>query len=322
MKNGATLTELDLQVLATMEQDPTISNQALADSLGITRAQVLARLTRIESLDIAHVVALTDVFAGDARMVNLYVKASGRPVADLASTLTALPFTMSVVGLLGPDDLLVAMRLPAGRDTADALDLLMDIEGVGSVRSALVLQAYLGRSERMHFSQMRTGSVEDRKARLMVDLVNADADDLDLSLIAEFQTNGRARIRDLSHRYGLTQGAIRYRLKNLHSKKLLRLALAVDPLALGLQFWTSFEISVAPKLLPAVVEQVCEHPHAVLVTRTTGTAALQCVVLTPGIQEARGILDWLRQLEGVTGVTPQVLSDVYKNEAIWGIFPH
>lgn len=320
-KTTWTLTDLDLQVLAQMEQDPTISNQALANALGITRAQIIARLNRIEGLDIAHVVALTDMFAGGARMVYLYVRSAGRPVAELAEEISDLPYIMTVTGLVGPDDLLATMRLPPGRDTADALNLLVGVQGIASVRTALILQAYLGRSERMHFSRRKNGSVEDRKASLMADLTNVEMDDLDYALLAEFQTDGRVRVRDLAHRYGLTQGAIRYRLRNLHSKKLLRLVLTVDPLALGLQVWTSFEIVIAPDRLDVTAERICAQPRAVMVARTTGSASLLCLLLTPDIEEMRDVLYWARQLDGVRSVEPQIVSGIYKNEAVWGILP-
>lgn len=310
-----------MKILARLEQDPTISNQALADGLGLSRAQVIARLNRIEGMDIAHIVGLCDIQVGGAQLVNIFVNASGRSTDDLAEELSELPWTIAVVGLIGTEDLLVSFRLPAGRSAIEALEALAGIDGVVSTRLMLVLKIYSSRTERMIFSRRLTGDVDACKAQLREDLALADIDDLDYSLIAEFQINGRTRIRDLAQRYGLTQGAIRYRLRNLHAKKLLRLALSVDPIAIGLNCWTSLEITVAPRTIGAVIAQLRDQPWNTILAQVTGSAAIHCLTLTSGHDEVRSILDQVSQFEGVVAVAPQILTGVYKNETVWGVFP-
>lgn len=318
--DGHRLSELDMRILARLKEDPTASNLLLARDVGLTRSQLLSRLNRIESLDIAHVVALTDIGAGGARLYYVYVAVGNRPVDEVAEEMARSPYATTVAGLLGTDDLLVALRLPAGHEPAKVVDIVKDVPGVSSLRALQVLRFYTMKNEHMRFSTGERESLDARIARLAEELAGTNIDELDYALIAEFQSNGRVPVRDLSQRYGLTQGAIRYRLKNLDSKKVLRLGLVIDPVALGLRSWAGFEIDVVPAKIDAVVANLGEQSWNVLLMLSGGTSMLQCVALTADIEGMREALRHVRSLDGVNRVIPQIFSRIYYNEPHWGLF--
>jgi len=314
------LSELDLRILARLKDEPAISNMMLAQDVGLTRSQLLSRLNRIESLDIAHVVALTDIGAGGANLFYVYVAVGQRQVDEVAAEIAKSPYSTTIAGLLGSDDLLVALRLPAHHAAASAVDILRNIDGVTSLRTLQVLRYYTMKNEHMRFSTSAHESLEARTARLVDELAGIQIDDLDYALIAEFQINGRVPVRELSQRYGLTQGAIRYRLKNLHAKKVLRLGLVIDPVALGLRCWAAFEIDVVPSAVDSVVADLDRNSWNVLLMLSNGASMLQCVALTTDIEAMREALRYVRSLEGVNRVEPQLFSRIYYNEPHWGLF--
>jgi Lrp/AsnC family transcriptional regulator for asnA, asnC and gidA len=301
------LAGVDLQIVEELERDPLANNQVLADRLGLTRSQLLTRLRRITSANVAHVLGVTELEAAGQSVVYAMVQVRGRPTDEVALQLAALPATM-------------ARRRPW--ETADVfLRELSAVPGVGGLRYELALDILGGRVNRISFvAEAQTKSVSELKASMQAELAPGLLDDLDLSIVAELQADGRKGSREIARNYGVTEGAIRYRLKNLNARGLLRSVAAVDPEALGLSCWAHVEMEVDPQALSEVARAFCERPWNEFLTLMTGETNLHCTVLAESELHLHQILtEEIRSMRGVRRAISSQMVRNYKVDTRWGI---
>jgi Lrp/AsnC family transcriptional regulator for asnA, asnC and gidA len=315
------LVGLDLQIVQELERDPLANNQALADRLGLTRSQLLTRLRRITSANVAHVLGVTDLEPAGQSLVYGLVEVRDRATDQVARELADLSCTLVVSSLVGPSDLLVlARRRPW--ETADAfLRELATVPGVAGVRYELALDMLGGRVNRISFlSATQTKTVAELKAAMKAELAPGLLDELDLCIVAELQADGRKGSREIARNYGVTEGAIRYRLKNLNARGLLRSVAAVDPEALGLSYWAYVEMEVDPQALVDVGRALCERSWNEFLTLMTGETNLHCTVLAQNELHLHRILtEEIRRMPGVRRASSSQMVRNYKADTRWGI---
>jgi Lrp/AsnC family transcriptional regulator for asnA, asnC and gidA len=311
----------DLQLVQELERDPLANNQVLADRLGLTRSQLLTRLRRVTSANVAHVLGITDLEAAGQSLVYGLVQVRGHAIEEIARHLAELSCTLAVASLVGPSDLLVVARRRPW-ETADAfLRQLSAVPGVVGVRYEVALDILGGRGNRISFSNAaQTKTVGELKAAMEAELAPGLMDDLDLCIVAELQADGRKGSREIARNYGVTEGAIRYRLKNLNARGLLRSVTAVDPGALGLSYWAYVEMEVDPQALVNVGRELCERSWNEFLTLMTGETNLHCTVLAQNELHLHRILtEEIRSMQGVRRVSSSQFVRVFKADTRWGI---
>jgi DNA-binding Lrp family transcriptional regulator len=315
------LAGVDLQIVEELERDPLANNQVLADRLGLTRSQLLTRLRRITSANVAHVLGVTDLEAAGQSVVYAMVQVRGRSTDEVALQVAELPATMAVSSLVGPSDLLVVARRRPWETADTFLRELSAVPGVGGLRYELVLDILGGRVNRISFvAGAQTKSVPELKASMEAELATGLMDDLDLSIVAELQADGRKGSREIARNYGVTEGAIRYRLKNLNSRGLLRSVTAVDPEALGLSCWAHVEMEVDPQALFDVASAFYQRPWNEFLTLMTGETNLHCTVLVESELHLHQLLtEEIRSMPGVRRAVSSQMVRNYKVDTRWGI---
>jgi Lrp/AsnC family transcriptional regulator for asnA, asnC and gidA len=95
-------------------------------------------------------------------------------------------------------------------------------------------------------------------------------DEFDLAIVKELQRNGRSSNREVARVLGVSEGAIRQRLKKLETIKAMRLGLVTDATALGQTFAAYVRIKARPRHAKAIATKIAEFPTCAFVGLTVG----------------------------------------------------
>ncbi len=125
--------ELDERIIELLSGDGRISNREIARRLPLTEAAVSTRIRRLREQDVAHVVAVADLFAmGFDLLVSIEIEVAGRPTREVADDLTDLPSVLACCVISGRHDLMI---LVAARDHVDLGRFMTEhLDGVAGVR--------------------------------------------------------------------------------------------------------------------------------------------------------------------------------------------
>ncbi|MDE2726332.1 MAG: AsnC family transcriptional regulator [Gemmatimonadota bacterium] len=156
-----------------------------------------------------------------------------------------------------------------------------------------------------------------RKARLARDLSELELDDLDLSILAELLEDGRRTVRAIARAYDVSDGTIRYRLRNLRSQGLLNTTMAVDPATAGLHTWAFLEIAVRPSGMGDLVSQLQCKEWLEGLSLKTGDRALFCTMLTGSARELNSVVAWIRTHPAVRDVSSYLTTDIHVMDRRW-----
>jgi Lrp/AsnC family transcriptional regulator for asnA, asnC and gidA len=240
-------------------------------------------------------------------------------VADVAADLGRQPEAHMVVRLLGQDDLLVVFRVHQSRAPAEIVQRVSAVPGVAGLRYEQVLKVWHARTNRIAFrSVVAAPPIEDRRQALARDLEPLALDDLDLSIIAYLGDSARKSMRAIARDTGVTEGAIRYRVRNLQAKGILTITTAVDPTAFGLNTFAELDIEAEPNGLQSLAEEMSAQPWAVYLALLTGRKSLRCVTLTKDPVALGRAVEWVRGRAAVRAVSPLPMLEFYKLDRRWG----
>ena len=310
--------ELSLNIISELEKDPLIGTQAIADRLGVTKSKVATRLKRIESLDAAHVIAHTSATAGGYVVYQIFLSVRGRPVAEVAEELGTLDETMLVCGLVGEEDLLVSLRAHQSRTQESLVSMLSKYKGVKGMRLDTIFGAVAAKYSRISFDPNRKAlSVRERKDRLKRDLAEIQLDDLDLTIIAEMHEQGRCSLRGIARDHGVTEGAVRYRIRSLRERELLSIITAIEPSIKGKDTWSYLQLAVEPNRLGEVVAEFGDAEWLEVMQYNSGATNLTCTVLTSGQAELSGVIAAMRNHPAIRQVRPTILAEIFKVDTRW-----
>ena len=99
-------------------------------------------------------------------------------------------------------------------------------------------------------------------------------DDVDRSLIAQLQHDGRRPYREMARTLGVSEGTVRWRVRRLQEEGALHIAAIADPFRLGYKVQAFTLLRVVPGELERVVEALDGWPEVVYVGSCTGRADL------------------------------------------------
>lgn len=128
--------DIDQSIISELRADGRVTNQQIAEKLGLTAATVSARIKRLEDANMMRVVAVSDFSAhGYNLLLQVAVDVEGRPASDVAADLAKLPEVFAIHLVTGryDIDMLVALR-----DYEELADLMLNrLAGVSGIRSML-----------------------------------------------------------------------------------------------------------------------------------------------------------------------------------------
>lgn len=165
------LDDFAIQIIAELERNPLISNQALADALGVTKSQVLTRLGHIEANDAVHVIAQTSAFEGGYRIYEVFLTVRDRDVSEVGNELALLDGALLISALVGEEDLYMIFRAHHSIPEATVFRNIGEYSGVSRIRFQSVFEALLSEANRISFIPGRVQlPLEERKQKLASDL--------------------------------------------------------------------------------------------------------------------------------------------------------
>lgn len=114
---------------------------------------------------------------------------------------------------------------------------------------------------------------------------------LDRQLIAALQRDGRLTNIALARMFGVSEAAVRQRLKRLHETRAIRASAIADLTYMGLGHVALVRLNVAPDALPWAIETLGALDNFTYVAVTTGTHNIAAFSLTDTAASLSRILD-------------------------------
>jgi DNA-binding Lrp family transcriptional regulator len=319
---AAPLTALDWAILDVLTRDPLASNRAIAETLKLPLAQVGARIRLLERRKLSHVLAALDLRASGQAFGFILIDVQGRPLEEVAAELGAIREVMMVSALTGgTHDLLVIVRFKSVLVLQESIfGRIFPIEGVYQTCTSIVLDVPIFRSQYVSYApNFLPNDIEANRRDLEMDYAEGVLDDLDRSIIAELQVNGRQSINSISRKYGINASTIRYRVRSLESRGLMRFITILDPPAIGLDTFALIEIQVEASKIPSVIESLRQKRWLPQLFLCAGPAALMGIVLADSVNTVRRLkTEEIRQIDGVIGANVSLLVRTYKMDMRWG----
>lgn len=128
-------TDLDLSIVEILKQDGRISNQKIADALGVTTSIIGTRIKRMEEAKAMKIVAVADFSALNYNyLYPIGIDVKGRMAKDVADDLAQLDEVIVVQLVVGKHDIEILVALSDMKDLNAFLMLkLSKIKGVRSL---------------------------------------------------------------------------------------------------------------------------------------------------------------------------------------------
>ncbi|SFB09630.1 DNA-binding transcriptional regulator, Lrp family [Cohnella sp. OV330] len=140
-------------------------------------------------------------------------------------------------------------------------------------------------------------------------------DSVDRKIIDLLNDNARMSYTDIGKEVGLTRVAVQLRLQSLVDNGVIEsFTLAVNPEPAGFYLTAFFEISVEPRELEKLAEEIMDHPPVTLLYQLSGPSKLHMYGQFIDQVEMEGYLKTkLYVLPGITNVDFQIVIHMYKN---------
>jgi Lrp/AsnC family transcriptional regulator for asnA, asnC and gidA len=316
------LTDPDWAILDVLARDPHASNREIAGNLKIPIAQVASRIRSLDRRNLSHVLAALDLKASGQSFCFILLDVNGRPLDMVAEELQSIREIMMISALTGgPHDLLLIVRFKSLQALEQTiLRQIYPTKGVYQTCVSIVLDVPIFRSQYVSYAAGFMPENADAISQdLALDYEESVLDKLDRNIIAELQVNGRQSINSISRKHGINASTIRYRIRNLEARGLMRFITILDPPAVGLNTFAHVEIQVEASKIPTVVESLRHKRWLPQLFLCTGPSAIMGIILADSMATlGRLKTEELRQIDGILGVSISALVRTYKVDMRWG----
>jgi DNA-binding Lrp family transcriptional regulator len=142
LEPSRTADEIDVSLLRALVRHPDATNLALAESTGLARNTVRARLARYEAEGSLRSMErrIDPAFLGFPLSAFLVTTVTQRKLDAVAATLARVPEVLQVHGLSGVTDLLVHVVARDANDLYRIAGQILDIDGVERTNTGLVMR--------------------------------------------------------------------------------------------------------------------------------------------------------------------------------------
>lgn len=313
------LTDLDRAILDVLTRDPQASARMVADTLDVPVAQVAPRIRAMDRRKVSRVLAVLDLAAAGQQMCFVLIDVRRVSVEAVSAQIASIAQVMLVSTLLGgAHDLLVIIRF---RTLGALHELLFNqigrIEGIYHSVSSIVLDIALFRPQYLRHDP------ELEAADMMRDLAEEypedQVDEVDRQVLAELLLNARQSIKAVARKCQINASTVRYRIRALESRGLMRFITVLNPPALGIGVFALVEIEPEPNRLTEVVASLRNKSWLPQIFVTTGPTPIKGILQAEDIRAIMKIKNQeLTQIEGITGVEISTLVSTRKMDLRWG----
>ncbi|WP_432512101.1 Lrp/AsnC family transcriptional regulator [Kineococcus sp. SYSU DK001] len=145
-------------------------------------------------------------------------------------------------------------------------------------------------------------------------------DDLDRSIIAALQVDGRRTFSSLAEEFRIPASSVRYRVNRLQDDGVLQVVGIANPFAIGFDRLAMIGVRVRPGTAKAVSAALAAMPESSYVVRTSGRFDLLVEVICRDVEHFTDVLD--RRIDTVDGVVATesfFVLEVHKLAYGWGV---
>jgi len=145
----------------------------------------------------------------------------------------------------------------------------------------------------------------------------SELDDISKRIIEELQEDGRRSYAAIAESVGLSDAAVRQRIKRLIDGKLLEIVAVTDPLRLGFTRQAMIGVKVQGQL-DAAAEALEAFPEVSYIVLTAGTYDLLVEVVCEDDEHVLKLLGRMRELPGVHTTETFMYLKLHKQRYDWG----
>ena len=282
--------EIDRALIGGLVEDGRATYAALAPMVGLSQAAVRTRVQRLLDEQIITITGRVDPSSlGLGVFTFAFVEASGH-VDKLAAAVAEIDTVVFVVATTGRFDLMVELRCADDAHLLDALNRLRELEGIRRLQTATALHydkqdwTGVGRLDALPSLQPRVASSQE-------------IDDIDRRLLAELMSDGRATYAGLAPLVGLSQAAVRDRVRDLIANRVVSIQAHPVPEAMGIEGFAALAIKASGPAGP-LVDSLIDIPETCLVARTLVRFDITAEVWFESNQHLADVIDRVRSLPG------------------------
>lgn len=312
------LNEMDCAFLWQVERNTLPST---ARSSGPTPHLIASQIRGLEKRNLAQTMALININESGQDLAHFSIRVTDRPIFDVARDVSRLCSTLVVVSLDNHCRLMATARISNENSAHQVLEELSAIPGISTVCSELVLRQIVNHISHIRLKDDPEANPVSESSTELSGSVAKGMDELDLGIIDRLQRDRRMSNRRVAEELGVTEGAIRYRIKKLEENNLLKFVLNFDPKILGLSHWAWLKLEVHPSMQNDVISALQNCCWTKYLAVTTGAKSLACLALTKSKSELDAIINnEVKTIPGVQGLSVSKINGSYKLDKRWGSF--
>ena len=136
----------------------------------------------------------------------------------------------------------------------------------------------------------------------------------DLDIIKALQENARTPFVELAKRFGVTETAVRKRVRKLEERGVIRrYTVEVDPRKLGMEAVATIGLDTTPERYIHVIDELKKMDSIKSIKRSTGDHMILIDVWFPTNDELTEFVKKLESIDGVTKTCPAIITECIKN---------
>jgi len=284
------LDELDLMIMAELEDDARQPVRALARKIGVNRETVRYRLNRLTDEGILRMACTSDAERlGYHFLLLIGIRVAPGKADAVASHLASLSVVKGVALAAGPYSIMVWASLQNQSDLARFVS--ENLTCTSDITDIEIMHAYQWIKEPGSYS----ASQQERGRRPPPEKLS----DLDLSIINAMELDPKQTIKNLAGTVGCSMSVAKTALERLMDCGLIRFVTLFDPTALGYDLSVVILCKCMPERVHAVATQLAEQDTPGRVSLITG----HWHIYFGGVfQSGADLQKFLMRLTGIPGV--------------------
>jgi Lrp/AsnC family transcriptional regulator for asnA, asnC and gidA len=297
------LDDLDRKIISALRAAPKSTNAALARKLRVAKTTIGLRLGRLTDAEVLRIVGATNpARVGYSLSAWALIQCRGRKVEDIGADLAAIPEAVAVGSLIGNYQLFVNLMARGPQHLASLLAKIGNVRGVTRTSTSLALNTLKYSTDHKTIRLSDEGTAARLHELNLTDLKHTH-DELDRSLLAEYQNDGRVTYRELARRYDVPESTIRARSRRLEKKGEIVYLAATDPVLMGIRSVVLVLLQTSASRVQQIADELCQKSYAYGVLTTAGVADILCITAFETSEEMHtAVHEWIPSLEGVQRV--------------------
>ena len=142
-------------------------------------------------------------------------------------------------------------------------------------------------------------------------------DEQNRAIIGALQHDGRRPYADIAKEVGLSEAAVRQRVKKLTSNGTLQIVAVTDQLQMGFRRPAMLAVTIDGNTSP-VIERLVQMPEVDYLVATAGSIDLLAEVVAVDDTDLYRIVNQIRSIPGVRGCETHVYFTIHKQTYQWG----